>query len=161
MLRPSRSVGPNPPMTSWHPSSASAAARSTPKQNVHRNFGIGTLAENDLGSESLDAFREDLAKLGWVEGRNLRVDLRFGAGDIDRIRTRADELVRLGPEVIVTNSGGATRALQQATGTIPIVFIGGGDAAANGLVRNIARPEGNTTGFNGILAVRGLARRLR
>jgi putative ABC transport system substrate-binding protein len=85
-----------------------------------------------------------LAKFGWIEGRNLRIDLRFGAGDPDRIRTVAAELVSLAPELIVTSSGATTRAVQQHTQTIPIIFSAGGDPVAAGLVRNIARPEGNT-----------------
>jgi len=92
------------------------------------------------------ALREGLAKLGWVEGRNLRIELRFGAGDSDRIRAYATELVSLAPDVIVTSSGAATRVLQQQTQTIPIVISPGGDVLANGIVKNIARPEGNTTG---------------
>jgi ABC-type uncharacterized transport system substrate-binding protein len=95
------------------------------------------------------AFQEALAKLGWTEGRNLRIDLRFAADDPDHIRVYAMELVGLAPDVIVTGAAVATRAVQQQTQTIPIVFIGGGDPAALGVVRNIERPEGNTTGFSG------------
>ncbi|HEY4405782.1 MAG TPA: ABC transporter substrate-binding protein [Xanthobacteraceae bacterium] len=105
-------------------------------------------AENDPGSPAATAaLWEGLAKLGWIEGRNLRIDFRFGAGELDRIRADAAELVSLAPDVIVANSAAATKAAQQQTQTIPIVFTAGGDAAVNGLVRNIARPEGNTTGF--------------
>jgi putative tryptophan/tyrosine transport system substrate-binding protein len=72
----------------------------------------------------------------------------FAASDLNRTRTYAAELVSLSPDVLVTASATTTRALQQATQTIPIVFTRGGDASANGLVKNIARPEGNTTGFS-------------
>jgi len=95
------------------------------------------------------ALREGLAALGWIESRNLKIDERFAAADLNRIRAYAAELVALAPEVLVTPSAVPTRALQRATQTIPIVFTGGGDPAANGLVSNIARPEGNTTGFSG------------
>ena len=106
--------------------------------------------ENDPSSQAEKAvLSAALARLGWIEGRNLRIDLRFGADDRNRIRTIAAELVRLAPELIVSSSGATTRALQQHTQTIPIVFTGVGDAVASGLVRNIARPEGNTTGFSG------------
>jgi len=95
----------------------------------------------------LAALREGLAKLGWIEGRNLRIDLRFSSGDPNRMRAYAAELVSLAPEVIVTTSAPATRAAQEQTQTIPIVFTAGNDPVTNGLLQNTARPEGNTTGF--------------
>jgi putative ABC transport system substrate-binding protein len=106
-------------------------------------------AENDLGLRaSRAALREALVKFGWIDGRNLRIDLRFGAGDPERIRDQAAELVRLAPDVIVTDSGPPTNAVQQQTQTIPIIFTSGGDPVVTGRVRNIARPEGNITGFS-------------
>jgi putative tryptophan/tyrosine transport system substrate-binding protein len=111
---------------------------------------IGVLlsgAENDRTRVNLAALREGLAKLSWIEGVNLRIELRFDAGDPDRIRASAAELVGLAPDVMLTNSS-TTRAVQQQTQTIPIVITQGGDPVAAGLVRNIARPEGNTTGFS-------------
>src|SRR5262249_15528478 len=80
---------------------------------------------------------------------NLRLTLRFGAGNADRIREHAAELVGTSPDVIVTTTGASTRAVQRATQSIPIVFTAAGDAVANGLVRNIAPPEANTTWFIG------------
>jgi putative ABC transport system substrate-binding protein len=94
------------------------------------------------------AFREALAKLGWVEGRNLRIELRYGGGIRDRIRVAAAELAGLAPDVIVTNTGATTVVVQEQTRTIPIVFTSAGDPVATGLLHNIARPEGNTTGFS-------------
>jgi putative ABC transport system substrate-binding protein len=94
------------------------------------------------------ALQEGLADLGWVEGRNLKIERRFGAGDANRLKTSAGELVALRPDVIVAGGAAPARALQQATRTIPIVFAGGGDAAVTGLVKNIAQPEGNITGFS-------------
>ena len=94
--------------------------------------------------------REGLAKLGWIEGRNVRFDLRFSADDPDRLRAHADELVRLAPDVIVVVSGPATQALLQRTRTIPIVFTNVGDPVAIGLLKNIARPEGNATGITSL-----------
>jgi putative ABC transport system substrate-binding protein len=93
--------------------------------------------------------REALSRLGWVEGRNLRIDLRYGGGDFDRLRMQAEEAVKLGPDVILTISNAAGRALQRATRYIPIVIAGLGpeEDSASALVRNIARPEGNITGF--------------
>jgi putative tryptophan/tyrosine transport system substrate-binding protein len=126
------------------------AARAQQDERVRRVGWLIGRAENDPFTQaSRAAFQEALAKLGWIEGRNLRIDLRFAADDPYRIRAYAMELVGLAPDVIVTGSAVATRAVQQQTQTIPIVFVGGGDPAAIGLVRNIARPEGNTTGFSG------------
>jgi len=89
-----------------------------------------------------------LAKLGWIEGRNLKIERRVGAGDQNRMQGSAAELVSLTPDVIVAGGAAATRAAQRETQSIPIVFAGGGDPAATGLVKNIARPEGNVTGFS-------------
>jgi putative ABC transport system substrate-binding protein len=119
-------------------------------QKLDRTRRIGVLiagGANDRGAQSnLAALREGLASLGWIEGRNLRMDVRFGADDPDYIRASAADLVGLGPDVMVTNSS-TTRAVQQLTQTIPIVITRGGDPVANGLLQNITRPEGNITGF--------------
>jgi putative ABC transport system substrate-binding protein len=94
------------------------------------------------------ALREALANLGWHEGRNLKIERRSTAGDANRLRSAAADLVALAPAVILAGGAAPTRAVQKATQSIPIVFTGGGDAAAIGLVKNIARPEANTTGFS-------------
>jgi putative ABC transport system substrate-binding protein len=86
---------------------------------------------------------EELQKLGWIEGRNLRLDIRFAS--LDRIPAAAADLVRLAPDVIFTPSGVAFAAAQQETRTIPIVFAAGD--VADGRVNNVARPEGNAMGF--------------
>ena len=93
--------------------------------------------------------REVLTKLGWVEGRNVRFDVRLSARDPDRRRTHADELVRLASDVIAVAGGTTAQALLQRTRTIPIVFTSVGDPVAIGLLKNIARPEGNATGIAG------------
>jgi ABC-type uncharacterized transport system substrate-binding protein len=126
------------------------AARAQQGERMRR---IGVLAVGTEGDPSqkanLAALWEGLAKLGWVEGRNLRIDVRYEAGDLNRIRAHAAELVSLAPEVIVVSANtAATIAVQQRTKTIPIVFTQGGDPVVNGLVRSLARPEGNTTGFS-------------
>jgi putative ABC transport system substrate-binding protein len=109
--------------------------------------------ENDRGEQArLGVLRESLAKLGWIEGRNLRIELRWGAGDPERIQAHASELVSLASEVIVTSGGVAERAAQRATQIIPIVFVQAGDPVATGMVRDVARPEGNVTGFSGVQA---------
>jgi putative ABC transport system substrate-binding protein len=89
-----------------------------------------------------------LPKLGWIEGRNLRLDIRGGNYRTDRYRTFAAELVNLRPDVIVTTGTPATTAVQQLTQTIPIVFGVLGDPLVTGLVKSVARPEGNTTGVS-------------
>ena len=94
------------------------------------------------------ALLEGLAKLGWVQGRNLQIEFRFGAADPDRLRTYAAELVRFAPAVIVTSQTAATVAVQRQTKTIPIVFTAQGDPVANGMLQNVSRPEGNITGFS-------------
>src|SRR5262249_33576428 len=125
------------------------AARAQQGNRVRRIGVIEGGAQNDRDEQSnLAILREHLAKVGWVEGRNVRFDLHWGAADDERMRAAAVELASLAVDVIITSTGAATRAAQRATQTIPIVFTGAGDAVANGLVRNIARPEGNTTGFS-------------
>jgi putative ABC transport system substrate-binding protein len=106
----------------------------------------GTESDRDR-QDAIAILRESLAALGWVEGRNLRIDLRFGTNR-DELARNGRELISLIPDLIVTNGGAATRTMQQLTQTIPIVFSGGGDPGANGLVQNISRPEANITGFS-------------
>jgi putative ABC transport system substrate-binding protein len=85
--------------------------------------------------------------LGWTDGRNVRIDLRGGSGDINRIRAFAQELVGLQPDIIVTGGSLTTIAVQRETRTIPIVFVNVGDPVAIGLVAAINHPGGNSTGF--------------
>jgi putative tryptophan/tyrosine transport system substrate-binding protein len=119
-------------------------------ERVRRIGWLNAGAENDPGSRANRiALLEALARLGWIEGRNLRFEGRFGAGNRDLVRAHAAELVGLAPDVIVTVIGTATQEARRQTQTIPIVFVGGPDAVAGGLVRNIARPLGNITGFSG------------
>ena len=105
--------------------------------------------ENDPVAKSrISEFTQMLAGLGWVEGRNVRMDLRFAGGDINRMRALAQELVSLQPDVIVTNGGTlATAALQRETRTIPIVLMGVSDPVASGIVARLNQPGGNITGF--------------
>src|SRR5262249_46984196 len=86
-------------------------------------------------------------KAGWVDGRNMRFDLRFSSGDPKIIRAHAQELVSLGPDVIVAYTVTTIRALQQQTQSIPIVFAAAGDVFALGIIASLSHPEGNTTGF--------------
>jgi putative ABC transport system substrate-binding protein len=95
----------------------------------------------------LGALRDGLQQLGWTDGRNVRIDYRWGAGDTDRIRRYAAELVALAPDVIIGPSSAAAGALLHATRTVPIVFVNIPDPVAAGLVDSLARPGGNATGF--------------
>jgi putative ABC transport system substrate-binding protein len=119
-------------------------------QQSGRARKIGVLNPGDENSSTakmyLALFTQRLEELGWVNGRNLRIDHRWAGGDVDRMGTLARELSDLRPDVIVTSSSRATKAVQEQTRTIPIVFVYAGDPVAAGLVTNIARPEGNTTG---------------
>ncbi len=105
-------------------------------------------AENDPEAQlRLNAFKQKLAALGWVEGRNLTLDLLWTAGDADRATPFAKQLVALKPDVILANTTPVTAALQRETSTIPIVFTAVSDPIGSGFVKTLARPGGNITGF--------------
>jgi putative tryptophan/tyrosine transport system substrate-binding protein len=114
---------------------------------VRRVAILQQLSDIQLVTSINATFRNELAKLGWVEGRNLQIDLRFGQGDVDRMRANATELVALAPDVIVAGGPTMTAIVQRQTQTIPIVFEAN-DGLARGLVKDLAHPEGNTTGVN-------------
>jgi len=101
--------------------------------------------ENDPLAKSLvSAFTQALANLGWTDGRNVRMDLRWGRADTNRMRALAQELVGLQPDIIVTmGSTPATVALQRETRVIPIIFSSAGDPVASGIVARLDRPGGN------------------
>jgi putative ABC transport system substrate-binding protein len=112
---------------------------------------IGVLmgyAESDRIAQSwLAAFRGALTKLGWTEGSNLRIEVRWSAGDVDRMRTLAKELVDLRPDAILGVTTPVIGALARETKTIPIVFAGVSDPIGSGFAANLAHPGGNITGF--------------
>ena len=104
--------------------------------------------ENDReGKLRYSALSQALGGLGWTDGRNVRMDLRWGGGDINGIRAHAQELVGLQPDIILTIGATATAALQRETRTIPVVFASVGDPVASGIVARLDRPSGNITGF--------------
>jgi putative tryptophan/tyrosine transport system substrate-binding protein len=106
------------------------------------------LDENDPGEKlRLSAFTQALADLGWTDGRNVRLDIRWGGADINRIRALAQELVGLQLDIILTNGTQPTLALQRETRTIPIVFAGVAEPVVSGIVARLDRPGGNVTGF--------------
>jgi putative tryptophan/tyrosine transport system substrate-binding protein len=102
---------------------------------------------NDGENQISVPFRKRLEELGWIDGRNVRIEERWGNDDMDLIRAQAAELVRLEPQVIVTSGARVLPALRQQTNTIPIVFAGLSDPVSQGIVASLARPGGNITGF--------------
>jgi len=124
------------------------AARAQQGDRVRRIGVLIPIDENDPAAKSrLYAFTQALADLGWTDRRNVRMDLRWGSGDINRIRALAQELVGLQPDIIATNGTPATVALQRETRTIPIVFANVSDPVTSGIVARLDRPSGNITGF--------------
>jgi putative tryptophan/tyrosine transport system substrate-binding protein len=115
---------------------------------------IGVLmgwAESDREAQSwLAALREELRKLGWTEGRNIEMEIRWAAGDVESMKRFAKELVALQPDLTVTGSTPATAAMLQQTRTIPVIFVLVGDPVGSGFVTSLARPDGNATGFTPI-----------
>jgi putative tryptophan/tyrosine transport system substrate-binding protein len=124
------------------------AARAQQGQRVRRIGLLMNLTADDRESQvRVAAFLQGLQELGWTVGRNLRIDTRWGAGDLDRYRRYAAELVALAPDVVLTAGGAAVSAMQRATRDAPIVFVTVTDPVGGGLVASLARPGGNTTGF--------------
>jgi len=123
-------------------------ARAQQPDQLRRIGVLSALAETDPEAQTQDAaFRKGLDELGWIDGRNIHVDYRWGAGSIDRVQQFAKELVRLNPEVLVAVTTPATAALQRETLTIPIVFAGVSDPIGSRFVASLANPGGNITGF--------------
>jgi putative ABC transport system substrate-binding protein len=124
------------------------AARAQQPERMRR---IGVLMPNAADDPEyqarITAFLQGLAQLGWIDGRNARIDTRWGVADAERIRKYAAELVALAPDVIWVNSSPALAALLQATRTVPIVFTGVTDPVGAGFVDSLARPGSNATGF--------------
>jgi len=124
------------------------AARAQQPERTRRIGVLIQVAEGDPQARiEVAAFLRGLQELGWSEGRNLRVDTRWGGGDADRIRKYAAELVALAPEVVLALGGTVAGALQQASGTVPIVFVNVTDPVGRGYVASLAQPVGNATGF--------------
>jgi putative ABC transport system substrate-binding protein len=124
------------------------AARAQQGDRIRR---IGVLIQYDenepLAKARVSAFTQALVDMGWADGRNVRIDLRWGRGDINRIRALAQELVGLQPDILVASGVAITAALQRETRTIPIVFAAGADPVTSGIVAGLNQPGGNATGF--------------
>jgi putative tryptophan/tyrosine transport system substrate-binding protein len=123
-------------------------ARAQQPERMRRIGVLMNIAADDSETQARRAaFLQGLQELGWSEGRNLRIDYRWGVGDSDRHRTNAAELVALAPDVILVHGGPIMGALQRATRTVPIVFVSVTDPVGAGYVASLARPGGNATGF--------------
>jgi putative tryptophan/tyrosine transport system substrate-binding protein len=116
-------------------------------QDARKLRRIGWLGMSTPADADLEGFRQGLRDLGYVEGETILIDTRFAEGKLDRLADLAAELVSRNVEVILSESTVATRAAQRVTSTIPIVMVAG-DAWGAGVITNLARPEGNTTGLN-------------
>jgi putative ABC transport system substrate-binding protein len=124
------------------------AARAQQGNRVRRIGVLMPQDENDPeGKTRISAFTQGLADLGWTDGRNVRMEPRWGGNDTNRIQALAKELVGLRPDIIVTNGTPATVAVQRETRTIPIVLAGVSDPVPSGLVPGLKQPGGNITGF--------------
>ena len=124
------------------------AARAQQSGRMRR---IGVLmsraADDPQGQARLAAFQQALQQLGWSDGRNVRIDLRWGKNDADRARGYAQELVALAPDIFLADGTVSVTALQHVTRTLPIVFAAVADPVGAGFVDSLSRPGGNITGF--------------
>ena len=131
-----------------------AIAGSADAQQTGKIFRIGFL-DNSTASGSavlLEAFRQELSKLGWIEGKNITIEYRFAEQKLERLPELAADLVRLKVDLIVAHGGPTPLAAKRATSTIPIVMTSSADPVGAGLVASLARPGGNVTGTLGFIA---------
>jgi putative tryptophan/tyrosine transport system substrate-binding protein len=128
-------------------------------QQPGRMRRIGMLLPNTerdpMGQGRVARFQQGLEKLGWTVGRNIRIDVRWGAADAERVRALAAELLALPSDVILANTSRAVATLQQMTRTVPVVFTGIVEPVPQGFVQGLAHPGGNMTGFTNIEATVG------
>src|SRR5215467_286927 len=124
------------------------AARAQQPERMRRIGVLMPLAEDDPeGQSRLRAFVQGLQELGWTDGRNLRINIRWSAGDAERVRRYAAELAALAPDVILAGGTAGLAALLQATRMVPIIFVNVADPVGAGFVDSLGRPGGNVTGF--------------
>jgi putative ABC transport system substrate-binding protein len=132
--------------------SAVACPLAAPAQQPERMRRIGVLnslaADDPQSQRRMTAFVQGLQQFGWTDGRNVTIETRWGAGNSERLRQYATELVALGPDVILAVTVSSMVPLQQATRTVPIVFVQVTDAVGAGFVESLSRPGGNATGFS-------------
>jgi len=124
------------------------AARAQQDGRMRRIGVLMVVGEGDPAAQvKLAAFRQQLAQSGWADGRNLRFEYRWGAGDTALFRKYAAELVGLNPDIFLAQGSGSVGPLLQETGTVPIVFVDTIGPTGGGLVASLARPGANATGF--------------
>jgi putative ABC transport system substrate-binding protein len=124
------------------------AVRAQQRERVRRIGVLIHLSESQpAGRRYVAAFRQGLKELGWTDGDNVRIDVRWIAGDPERLRSYAAELVALDPDVVLASYTPGVLALQRTSRSVPIVFVGVIDAVGSSLVKSLARPGGNATGF--------------
>jgi putative tryptophan/tyrosine transport system substrate-binding protein len=127
------------------------AARAQGVERVRRIALFPLAAENDPEAQNyVSAFRESLAKLGWLDGQNIRIDIRWQSGEAGPMQADVVGALGLNPDVIVCGGTEVLTELRRRTNTTPIVFVNVGDALAAGLVQNLAHPGGNVTGFTSV-----------
>jgi putative tryptophan/tyrosine transport system substrate-binding protein len=121
-------------------------------QQTDRMRRVGVLmngaVDDAMYQHRINVFTQGLQQLGWIDGRNMRIEVRWATADAERFRRYAAELIALAPDVVLAHSSPAVAALQQETRSVPIVFIGVVDPVGAGFVPSLARPGGNTTGFS-------------
>jgi putative ABC transport system substrate-binding protein len=124
-------------------------------QQPAKTYRIGWLSTSPVSRSGggSDVIRQELQKLGYIEGKNVVFENRSTGGNLDRLPALAAELIGLNADLLLAYSTPSARALKKATGTIPIVFVSSGDPVASGLVDDLARPGGNITGFSTISSV--------
>jgi len=124
------------------------AARAQQAERVRRiGVLLNSVADDPAAQSRLTAFLQGLQQLGWTHGRNVRIDIRWGADDAERVRKSAAELVALAPDVVLTAGSPTTGPLLQATHAVPIVFVQVADPVGAGFVGSLAQPGRNATGF--------------
>jgi putative ABC transport system substrate-binding protein len=122
-------------------------ARAQPSERMRRIGALTGITDEAATKARYNAFRQTLAQLGWNDGRNLRIDYRWGEGKPDNIRKHAAELAALAPDVILVSGGASLGTMLQATRSVPIVFTIVPDPVGSGFVDSLSRPGGNATGF--------------
>jgi putative ABC transport system substrate-binding protein len=125
-----------------------AATRAQQAEQKRRIAVLMSFAESDASARAMfEGYRNALARLGWVEGKNIQMDVRWAAGNPDRMKTFAKELVELRPEAILVQGTVSTGSIARETRSIPIVFVNVADPVGSGFVASLAHPGGNVTGF--------------
>ena len=123
------------------------AARTQPRAMSRIGVVMGLKESDPVAQTLVAALQQGLQKLGWTQGRNIAIDVRYATDDREQIRALAVELMGLKPDLMVSNANQVTRILQAEVRTVPLLFIGVGDPIGSGFVTNLARPTGNVTGF--------------